>query len=48
MAGQASAEASRLAAEARHWRDVYRAAEDALIEAAREGARKGARKGARR
>ena len=40
MAGQASAEASRLAAEARHWRDVYRAAEDALIEAARrEGGR---------
>jgi len=31
---------SRLAAEARHWRDVYRAAEDALIEAARrEGGR---------
>jgi len=41
MAGQASAEASRLAAEARHWRDAYRAAEDALIEAARRGAEKG-------
>jgi argininosuccinate lyase len=40
MAGEAGAEAGRLAAEARRWRDVYQAAEDALIEAAREGARK--------
>ena len=39
MAGEADAEASRLAGEARRWRDTYRAAEDALLEAARrEGA----------
>ena len=39
MAAQAGADASRLAGEARRWRDTYRAAEDALLEAAREGAR---------
>jgi hypothetical protein len=41
MAAGADAEASRLASEARRWRDTYRAAEDALLEAARkEGAQK--------
>jgi hypothetical protein len=41
MAAGADAEASRLAGEARRWRDTYRAAEDALLEAARkEGAQK--------
>jgi hypothetical protein len=39
MAAAADAEASRLAGEARRWRDTYRAAEAALLEAARkEGA----------
>jgi argininosuccinate lyase len=38
MAGQATAEASELAGEARHWRETYRAAEDALLAAARRGA----------
>ena len=38
MAAEADAEASRLAGEARRWRDTYRAAEDALLEAARKGA----------
>ena len=33
------AEASRLAGEARRWRETYRAAEDALLESARKGAR---------
>ena len=43
MAAEADAEAARLAGEARHWRDTYRAAEDALLEAARkEGAQEGA------
>jgi argininosuccinate lyase len=43
MAAEADAEASRLAGEARHWRDTYRAAEDTLLEAARkEGAQEGA------
>jgi argininosuccinate lyase len=39
MAAEADAEASRLAGEARRWRDTYRAAEDALLESARKGAR---------
>jgi hypothetical protein len=40
MAAAADAEASRLADEARRWQDTYRAAENALLEAARrEGAR---------
>jgi hypothetical protein len=38
MAAEADAEASRLAGEARRWRDTYRAAEDALLESARKGA----------
>ena len=38
MAGQAEAGARELAGEARRWRDAYRAAEDALIAAARRGA----------
>jgi argininosuccinate lyase len=38
MAGNAAAEAGRLAGEARRWRNTYRAAEDALIAAARRGA----------
>src|SRR5207344_2651924 len=38
MAAEADAEAARLAGEARRWRDTYRAAEDALLEAARKGA----------
>jgi argininosuccinate lyase len=38
MAGQAEAEARELAGEARRWRDAYRAAEEALIAAARRGA----------
>jgi hypothetical protein len=43
MAAEADAEASRLAGEARHWRDTYRAAEDTLLEAARkEAAQEGA------
>src|SRR4029077_8461620 len=37
-AAGADAEASRLAGEARRWRDTYRTAEDALLEAARKGA----------
>jgi len=38
MAGQAEAGARELAGEAQRWRDAYRAAEDALIAAARRGA----------
>jgi argininosuccinate lyase len=38
MADQAEAEARELAGEARRWRDAYRAAEDALVAAARRGA----------
>jgi argininosuccinate lyase len=38
MAGQAAAEAGELAAEARRWREIYQAAEDALLAAARRGA----------
>ena len=40
MAGGGGRGGARLAGEARRWRDTYRAAEDALLEAARrEGAR---------
>jgi argininosuccinate lyase len=42
MAGAADAEASRLAGEARRWRNTYRAAEDALLEAARSACSGGA------
>jgi hypothetical protein len=35
MAAEADAEASRIAGEARRWRDTYRAAEDALLDLAR-------------
>jgi hypothetical protein len=38
MAEQATAEADALAGEARHWRETYRAAEDALVAAAHRGA----------
>ena len=38
MAEQATAQARELAGEARHWREAYRAAEDALVAAARRGA----------
>ena len=38
MAGQAAAQARELADEARRWRETYRAAEDALLAAARRGA----------
>jgi argininosuccinate lyase len=38
MAGQAAAQARELAGEARRWRETYRAAEDALVAAARRGA----------
>jgi hypothetical protein len=38
MAEQATAEADALAGEARHWRETYRAAEDALVAAAQRGA----------
>jgi hypothetical protein len=38
MADQVAAEADALAGEARRWRETYRAAEDALVAAARRGA----------
>jgi len=38
MAEQAAAQAGELAGEARRWREAYRAAEDALVAAARRGA----------
>jgi hypothetical protein len=38
MAEQVAAEADALAGEARRWRETYRAAEDALVAAARRGA----------
>jgi argininosuccinate lyase len=39
MAESAAAEADRLAADAKHWKGAYAAAEDALLAAARQGAR---------
>ena len=38
MAGDAAAQASELAGEARRWRDSYQAAEDALVATARRTA----------
>jgi hypothetical protein len=38
MAEQVAADADELAGEARRWRETYRAAEDALLAAARRGA----------
>jgi len=38
MAGEVTAQAGELAGEARRWRETYRAAQDALLAAARRGA----------